>query len=776
MDRSNYPTRVEVRRGDLTYTESSKIFHILQRCVDFSQPGIVQGLAVTQSSSGLSRYDIMAGFGYAPNGTLVELHATLSAQPVTASDPVLIGLMYREIETKDGAALTDGVARPRQVIRSAELKTFTAAAWEALPSTFDVDLSVDAQDRFLICAIAALPANDADPLDLVVPPTFDLIKTIPQPSIATGIVITGVSPVTRDSDPFPATGTPSNAQLIYDPTSFKIAYKAPFDTTPLSQAAPFAAAGVGAPQILGFGAFTLVSANNVDTLDIVVDATLLPSLTAGTVTENLAVTTLYTQVADRASAKDNLHRHQLGSHVPTAANPHGSSWSNLQAALEEVLGTLKVGTAYRTTPAQAEVPRIFFPANPTVDATLAGTTRRYQLLGEIEGSSHFYGAGLPMRIRVYRTGFDSLSFVLNARVRNTGTLATFERFADNGDNPNQQAAVIDFSPQAVVFQTQDAASSNSWTAWDRVQLFHGFPSNTTALTGSATLGEGLLNSAAQTSTPRVTLRHAQAFTRTELLLSERLPSLLGSQLRIFRSNTGVDGANTDVYEIVFNADWSESPPQWVKDAPAQAAFKVEFFPGGVYFLGRGTAGATFTDTIDVAGWDQPYCGFDNLDSNLFLSAGNYGFTTARTFSQAYGPGDFAIKTNGQIDTFAHISKATPGTSTDVILPLHLPHGATLSSPVTLHGRMTAGGSINQALVVRYKRDAAQTNEDLFSGSYATFADTGGAAADNNLVVDQHLGIDNTLYNYAIFFSSITTASFSLDGAYVTYTLDRLVNS
>ena len=180
MDRANVPTKVEVRQADLRTIERTKSFHILSRFLDTSQPGGVQGLDVLASSVGLQRYDILAGYGYTPNGEYVELTQTIEGQSPNAIQvtPTLVGLMYREIEQRDGAAETDGVARPREVVRSSELLEFDQAAWDALPDSFDSNLTVNAKDRFLICAVVEVPITASDPLTIELPPTFSAIKSM----------------------------------------------------------------------------------------------------------------------------------------------------------------------------------------------------------------------------------------------------------------------------------------------------------------------------------------------------------------------------------------------------------------------------------------------------------------------------------------------------------------------------------------------------------------------------------------------------------------------
>jgi hypothetical protein len=487
MDGPNYPTKVEVRRSDLRQTETSKAFHILQRFVDVGQPGVVSGLTVQQSSTGNDRFDMLAGFGYAPNGEFIELPTTLESQAVVgaAGLPQLAGLMYREFLDNAGAAETDGIARERSVRRDVELKIFTDAEFDALPDSFDQDLSIDAKDRFLICAVVELIGSTTNPLTITLPPTFDIIKTIQQPSEASGIVILNIDETTPNSDPFPAIGTPDQAELVYEPSTSLLGYKAPQDGADLSQASPFDGTGMGVPvDVSAGGTFVLTSANGVNTCTVIVDTLLLPTVTSASVTDSLEVTPVYFPTAQRNTAKDDWHRHKIGGQVPSNVNPHGVRFSDIATLFEELIGTLRLGTAYTSTLAQGEIPTLVWPANTTVDA--ASGDSRFQFLAQATGSSNLFGASAsPMNIRVYRSGFDSLHVLLNARYRNSGTLGTIERLLSNGDNPDAQAALIELSPFAIVTYAQDAASADTWdtSTWDRVQMFHSFSSNRTTFDG-----------------------------------------------------------------------------------------------------------------------------------------------------------------------------------------------------------------------------------------------------------------------------------------------------
>lgn len=801
MDRSNIPTKVEVRRGDLTNIESTKSFHILKRTVDFSQPGIVSGLTLQATAGSTTRIDLLAGYGYAPNGELVELATPLEGQPVgtlTVGEPSLVGLMYRETETKPGAAETDGVARPRRVVRSSEFKVFTASQWQALPASFDSDLTADARDRFLICGVVSLPTLASDPLSITVPPTFGLVKTIVQPSNLTGVVITQMTPATANSDPFPFPGVADPAHLVFQPSTGLLAYAAPFDGVDLLQASPFNGAGVGVPvNVSGGGTFNINSANGLVGLIVTVDQYLLPSTTAGaSVTDDLAVTTLYTQTADRGSAKDDLHRHKTGSKIPTARDPHGLRFSDIATLLEELVGTLKIGTGYVTTLAQAEVPKIVIPANPLIDQ--ATGSLRYQDLFETPGSSHSFGAALaPMRIRIYRSGTDSLCILLNAKVLNQGTNATFVRAAANGDNVDAQSAMIELSPFAVVFYARDAGSADTWdfTQWDRVQFFHSFSSNTTTFNGSLVLGTGL-HTLAGRLTPRITTDYSVGAAndiRTEITSSSRSGGG-GAIFRRFRSSvaepTGINQA--DVVEDVLNANWNASTGLWTKD-DVSVATKIEFSRAYLSLLGRltGAAGSTFTDNIEAAGWERALQ-LDILNSFYRAqSTGGFGWLSAKTFTRCitgtagmippthetfYGAGGGnAVNPETNPEWFI---KTTATALTRATWPLSLPNGAIVTA-CRLHFRTVTnpgGADYVRAAVIR-SNHVANTGESFRAGGtpYDVIANSGVYVA-SALTLDETTlirTIANGTFSYYVWIAATAAAGYEIEAIEVDYTLTEV---
>ena len=841
MDRSVYPTKVEVRSADLENTELTKAEAILQRLIDSGQPGIVSGLVLQQSNVGNQRFDLLSGYGYAPNGEMTELDASLLGQSVgtlAAGSAALVGLMYTETSINPGAAETDGVARPRQIIRGSNLRVFTADQFNALPATFPQDLTQDAQDRFLVCGIAVIPLTTASPLSITVPPTFSLIKTIPQPSNVTGTVITNISPATKNSNPFPADGTPDLAILLYAPSTTQMAYRSPFDIVNLGNPAPFNVLGLGNPVNVGAGGtFTLTSANGLDTIQVVVDPNLLPSATASPSTQdNLDVETVYGGPVQRFSAKDDQHRHLVGSRVPTAKDPHGVRFQDIATLLESLIGTLTLGTGYLSNLIQAEVPRLIFPPNTQVDA--GGGSKVFQALIDAPGASHVFGpANVPMHIRLYRSGFDSLVILLNCKVRNSGANATFERLAANGDNINAQSAMIELSPFAVVFYARDATSGDTWdfTQWDRVQLFHSFSSNTTTLDGTVTIGSGTapLTDPVGALTPRIDNKYSQVVSRTCMWRSigNFIPG--AGIARIYRCSAADALGYSDTFEVSFNASWSNTGNNWTRDSAAATSWLLTTSKSGnlSMLFHAGASGSPWNDSIGGGGWDEasmtmvagPSGGLTILHSLgvggttllegavTALGALTAGSLTSGTFVQAgtnftYGTPTIATQSipgaEAIIDPSSNASgvgvpsvdpvsgSALTAASTNppsaffnnvgsgnfgALWPIHIPEGATITA-AALHGNFHNNAGQLRGAVVR-KAKSGGTRITLNGGGGAGTYDTtaGGTDVDFALSVNANNVVFNELFDYFIWLGagSASTEAAEVWHASVTYSVPQV---
>lgn len=777
MKRSNYPGKVHVNSADLKHTESSKISAILSRFVDTSQPGVVSGLAVTVSNSGNTLFDIGSGYGYAPKGELAQLNAALTGQGISGSSsnitPNLIGLMYQESTSRGGAAQTDNVTQPRQTNRSVALRVFTAAQYSALPVSNDTDLSADAQDRFLICAVAQHAAVETDPLVITLPPTFDLIKSITQPSNITGVRILSVSQATQDSDPFPAVGAAENAQLVFEPVTPRLAYKAPFDTVDLSNASPFDVVGLGLPvSVSSSGTYTLTSANGTDSITVEVEALMLPTQTTSSTSDAPTVTTLYENHAQRGSAKDDQHRHVLGTNIPDLNNAHGLRVADIAALLESFPGTLDLGTSLLTTEEQAEVPRLRFPASAQIDASTQ--VKAAQSIEWVGGSSFFGGAN-TRSIRVYHSSSDTLWIAHNCRFNNNGGSSTWERSAANNDDTSANAMLLELSPSAIVVYGQSGASADSWlhTAWDRTQLFHNTENNTTSLNGVLELGAELLTGTTDTQRARLTANYNDSgISRTLLFISEGATSPGVDRIRVYRAPSSEPLTAPDVIEFVANALWNEDTSQWSRDGAGDAT-KVAFGRDGVVISHRDSALASPWVEGDWALSVQ----LQEFGAVVDGGTSNFVYTPAKSHTRFIDVMRGRQTGNAFTDLQTYWQKqAASATATQLYVPVYLPPGAIITGVTLTHGNTLNNAGQMYATMVR---TIGAGISNLNSGGVYTAAAGNTAIADSAAVTDAALTLDQFLtidasYLYWLVIQNGIAATDDEDmdvyGAKITFTL------
>lgn len=799
MDRSNYPPKVEVRSADLGGTERTKAFHILKRFLDTGQPGIISGLTVQQSSVGLDRFDLLLGYGYAPNGELTELTATLEGQSVGALPgvPALAGLMYREVAQRAGAAETGGIALDRETVRSSEIRVFTADQWSALPTTFDDDLSVDAQDRFLVCGIVTKPTVDGDPLEIVLPPSWDLIKTIEQTSI-TGIFITAIDPDTEDTDPFPQTGAEDLATFVYQPSSTSLAYKAPHDTVDLGQASPFNVVGMGVPvDVSAGGTFTLTSANGTNTVAVVVDPAMLPSVTVLSQSSSVSVSTLYYPTAARGSGRDDLHRHQLGSLVPAATNPHGLRWSDLQTLLEEVLGTLSVGTRY-TTLTTGEVPRLRIPANPGINHA---TELRVSELLESEGSNTARFNNLPVRVRVYRNSREGLMLCYNFRIRNSGANGTFERLTTNGDDPDLAAAAIEINTTGVTLLVQPAASPDTWTdvtwAAPTIGAMYSFISGLLGLSGGLSiggtftatgaavltqfliLGSALLTGDSDTQIPRLTRNFQDDGTVIRTLLEISAGTTAQGDLRVYRALFSNPGGLFHTIEFAHNAVWDEVADTWSSDDITLDSWRLVFGRRGMMLHRRAAGVGSWVDNA----WTDGVV-LDDTGVSI-LAAKNYQWATARTFTKSI-PGLAGLSDNIGAQIFytsvshspeaattgyAGVQKAGAPAVAVVTWPAELPNGARVIG-VRVHAVNIVPVAYVRGAMVRQDHAGAALPESLKTG-VTPYNDIVSGVTVLDIDEPGAWTIDNAGYSYYVWIGFDVNSTGGIVSVEIDYTLTQV---
>lgn len=610
MDRSRYPSRVVVRSGDLSYTESSKAAAILERFTATAKTGIVDGLVLSQATE-LTRFDLSSGYGFAPNGEKVSLSVDADSQSLSTTArevPVMVGLMLREVQSKAGASDTDGVARPRRTENYGELKSYTAAQYDLLPATYPSDLSVDARDRFLVVGVVTLPALSTDPLTIVQPAAWNVAALTIEPTTISGAVITDLSSGTTPSDPFPLPGDPSSAVLSFDPSTGEATYQAPHDTAP------------GSAVVLIDGENELTSTGG-DSITLQVDTSLLPASTSSTVTDSLTVAPLYRQVAPRQTALDEEHREMRGSQPPSTTNPHGLRLSDILTLVEAFLGTTNFGTVYQS-PTGAERPAIRVPPSDATSSSYA----RAQLLFEAPGNSALNPS--PRSFRIYRTELDTLQFVMNAWWDNEATAdGQWTRDAVNGDDSSARAIMLELSggTGGLALYVCDTGAS-SWNSvagpggWTRIGMQYDNSSNTFSVTkltvgdtsnledvdvggnlsvdglvtlqGLLELGLGYVSDSADVLLARITSRVSNTY-RT---LVEDISAVAGLTAEsVLRYYAPISGPSLSPgHETTLNATWNGSA--WEKVNDSYASWKQAITRSGFDLLYRAVGSGSWADT------------------------------------------------------------------------------------------------------------------------------------------------------------------------------------
>jgi len=299
MDRSLYPDGVEVNQTDLSNSEEQRSFHILKRNTSVSSTGVVYGLLTTQNGIFI---DISSGYGYAPNGELVELlspitNAQLSNYANGTKNYVL--LIYTESNDKLKPHETNGESIPTRANRSYRLAIYTETDYNALPDTDD-NLNNDAKDRALVVAIVTAQGVGISltSSNIEIPSAFS-----GGTSATIQGVLSGVDIIRINSD------TPSGIGSIEFTVIGKLlVWIAPGDSSGTSV------------DISAGGVFILTSQPSGLTLTVLISNALLP--VTDTVV-SVTVTNIYKQSILRNTALDIQHRSFIGSGIPKPNNPHG---------------------------------------------------------------------------------------------------------------------------------------------------------------------------------------------------------------------------------------------------------------------------------------------------------------------------------------------------------------------------------------------------------------------------------------------------------------------
>lgn len=785
MDRSLYPSNVEVRKADLVGTESTKIFHLLRRFVDTAQTGVASGFEVTPGA-GDGTINVAAGTGYAPNGEFVEVTSTLSSKQVAAYGvQVLVGYMYQETQLRPGAHVNDGTSLPREAARAFVYREFTATTFSALPATYPDDLTVDAQDRFLVIAVIDRTAHASASTvitlaDITGPDDITATVTITQPVDITGVTITAIDQTTPPSDPFPAAGAPTVPHLRYNLPAATLQYDS---GTGYGAATAALTAPGGTVDVYDNGAAHSI------TVDY--DFESLPI--AATTADALEITTLYTRStgARSAGAVDASHRHATGTSVPSAANPHGLRLDDLAGLLQSLPGTLKFGSGLLVSPEAADSPRGVFPAN----ASTGGSSNQRELVFSWEGNN----APSTATLRLYRRGDDAFELTRNARWNNTTLLWTPDTA---GVDASKVGLLTSTAPETFsVFHI--TAPGGTWddtvtvTGWDRTTLEHSAFADTTDLGGTLSLGDNLFTTLADAERPRITADYAAGGVNLRTLIFQSVLNTGAgtSAVRVYRVDTaGSPLAQTEGIELVANADWNGFINEWTRAAGASLKLFFNRLMFGMYYRDSALAN-NWPDT----GWTQPFLttgstgglavenaisagttmtAGTSVSSGTFIDAGT--FLNAGTHVFAGGPGTVgdgngafrftaARKFRKMVPGIAGAASVAPtlytagdptlgpsylrmptglGSTQVVYWPLELPYGATLTSPVKVHCDVTVGTYVRGA-IIRQPITGANTESLTVSGAnpYVDFITAGPGV--QNITVDVNPIVDSVNYAYSV---------------------------
>lgn len=640
MDRTLYSDGTVVSERQLTWTEDTRVYHILNRFIEGVQTGVVSGLEVTVNPVDANLVDIAVGTGFAPNGEFIEVVNPINQVSMATSGDNVVGLVYTEVESEPKPHETNGTAPNSRVTRAFVVSVLSGADYDALPTTSE-DLSVVSQDRFMPIAVVN---NVSSPLEITLPPAFDAtLVAVTQPTIIPGVVITNIDPTTAKTDPSPSAGVPEEAELTYDTATGLSTYKSPFD----SAAGP-------SQNISGGGTFTLASTNG-QTLTIEVVADLLPQSGGLFTDDTLVVTYLYDRTPQRVSARDEDHRHIVGDQNPTTVNPHGLRLLNIATLIEYLPGFLELGTQLDQSIAGVLTPRLRIP---NVDFTALGNDFTY--LWDVTGAGQ---SGGPFTSRWYASEFDSLVLTVNAKYFQDSTPTNEWRRDTNGST----SIKVEISNDGFAVSTRPASVGDApWadSAWEVVQ-FLDMSTGLALLQCGVAFGEGCLDTEADVETARIATHFSKVAGRTRTLIwtsrgvTSTFPTAFDtgeSTYNVYRvSGIDLNFGDPDALEIVRNAVWDESTLTWSRVGGAAFATKLFLSTERIAMFRRTTAGAwadSAWDTNEVA---------------ILFGSGNATFTGDLSASDISAGGNLTVA--GTASVAGSISGAASGATA-----LNIPSG------------------------------------------------------------------------------------------------------
>lgn len=312
MERSLFPDGVVVKQKDLVYTDRAKIQQILRRHTNMGVMGVVSG-GVIRVSSNTFGVKIVPFVAYTPNGELINYQLIVDNVPLansTANALNYVLAVYTETEGSPSPHESLGLQMNTRTTAACRIRVLDAVSYAALPAT-STNLDNDALDRTVLLAVVTAQGNGValQPGNIKNSTAWIDILSTDNTTTITGVEIVSVSPDTQVGS-----GT-----LTYTPTTGgnpdRLSWRAPNDN-------------VGAPvDVTGNGNVTLYSANGTAMVVAVTFASLPGGITQ--INDVIEITSLYSQDVPRFSARDEHHRHMIGSGTPTPHNPHGMTLGDL---------------------------------------------------------------------------------------------------------------------------------------------------------------------------------------------------------------------------------------------------------------------------------------------------------------------------------------------------------------------------------------------------------------------------------------------------------------
>lgn len=752
MDRSLYPSSVEVDQPTLDNTEATKAYHIKQRWMDAGNSGIADGCAVTVSANPI-QVDVAAGRAYAPNNELIIVPETggLGLSVYTAGTRNYVCAVYGEEESRPAARAFDGRTSNTRVQGTARLRVFSKAELDALPLTH-TDMSVDARDRTVVLAVVtangtAVPLTGAS--IETPPPVFTALVGLDQPQTITGVVFTAIDQETTLTEDATATLL---ARLLYTPGA------TPPSTATLSWRMPDDTYGAAVP-IPADGEYTLATDDG-QTVTVQVYTNQLPLTPSVNVEEDFEIYDVYG--AERFSAADLLHRARTGTLAASRNNPHGQRVGDLGDPVADIAHTVRVGGGLVDTAAQAQVPRLTGPQN---------TNDLYNLWWE----TPLEFSGNARTIRVYSISVGGLCVAMNARWDGTNW---------NKDEAADIAARVSLgvAAQGGIFrvETREAASAAAWndTQWST----NGITSQhtDTRMLLPLLLGPMLTNDA-NPLTQKLSINFNT--TGRTLLFTSALASLFpgASILRVYRAVAPLTGG-AHALEFVLNAAWTGT--EWARDA-ADAAVKLTISRDEVSVYSRLAASSSpFTDATGSGGWDGEPAGgspsFGNWEiGNDFTVGGDFIWSPPKTMTKSI-PGLAGVFSDPTVTfyqpqvaigtAFVGIHKQVGASADTLFLPVELPDGAVITG-VTIVGLFDNNAGTITASALRYNITSS-VMQSLNSGGAEAVSD-GALNTQQALTINQFQTVDNSTYNYGVWIRVSAAAEVQLQGAIVAYTMSLL---